>query len=206
MRSRVSAAFAAGGRPGPLLAVYGTVKLCHTSPGTRLRDLDQSPEKANSANNGFRVSDAAQVSPSTARFGPARGELGFSRMGAVQSREAFFDAGLDVLSDLGYGGLKLAAVCQRLGVTTGSFYHYFSNWSSYTRQLVTHWQEGMTVTVVEAVQAEPDPRRRIDSLFKAGLKLPYGAEAAIRVWSSICLLYTSPSPRDGLLSRMPSSA
>ena len=25
-------------------------------------------------------------------------------------------------------------------------------------------------------------------------------------WSIICLLYTSPSPRDGLLSRMPSSA
>ena len=25
-------------------------------------------------------------------------------------------------------------------------------------------------------------------------------------WSSSCLLYTSPSPRDGLLSRMPSSA
>lgn len=106
-------------------------------------------------------------------------------MGAVESREAFFDAGLDVLSDLGYGGLKLAEVCQRLGVTTGSFYHYFSNWSSYTQQLVTHWQEGMTVTVVEAVKAEPDPRRRIDSLFKAGLTLPYGAEAAIRVWSAI---------------------
>ena len=25
-------------------------------------------------------------------------------------------------------------------------------------------------------------------------------------WSGTCLLYTSPSPRDGLLSRMPSSA
>ena len=25
-------------------------------------------------------------------------------------------------------------------------------------------------------------------------------------WSGVCLLYTSPSPRDGLLSRMPSSA
>ena len=25
-------------------------------------------------------------------------------------------------------------------------------------------------------------------------------------WDSTCLLYTSPSPRDGLLSRMPSSA
>ena len=25
-------------------------------------------------------------------------------------------------------------------------------------------------------------------------------------WKDVCLLYTSPSPRDGLLSRMPSSA
>ena len=28
----------------------------------------------------------------------------------------------------------------------------------------------------------------------------------IELWDSTCLLYTSPSPRDGLLSRMPSSA
>ena len=28
----------------------------------------------------------------------------------------------------------------------------------------------------------------------------------LKAWNSICLLYTSPSPRDGLLSRMPSSA
>ncbi|MDY6997166.1 MAG: TetR/AcrR family transcriptional regulator [Actinomycetota bacterium] len=106
-------------------------------------------------------------------------------MGGVASRESFFDTGLEVLSDLGYGGLKLAEVCQRLGVTTGSFYHYFASWSVYTRQLVAHWQEGMTVKVVETVQAEPDPRRRIDSLFHAGLLLPHGAEAAIRVWSAI---------------------
>lgn len=106
-------------------------------------------------------------------------------MGAVESRESFFVAGLGVLSDLGYGGLKLAEVCQRLGVTTGSFYHYFSNWSAYTRQLVAHWQDGMTITVVEAVRAEPDPRRRIDSLIRGGLTLPHSAEAAIRVWSAI---------------------
>ena len=31
-------------------------------------------------------------------------------------------------------------------------------------------------------------------------------EAIKRVRNTICLLYTSPSPRDGLLSRMPSSA
>jgi hypothetical protein len=39
--------------------------------------------------------------------------------------------------------------------------------------------------VVEAVRAEPDPRRRIDTLIQVGLTLPHGAEAAIRVWSSV---------------------
>ena len=31
-------------------------------------------------------------------------------------------------------------------------------------------------------------------------------QADVELLSKICLLYTSPSPRDGLLSRMPSSA
>ena len=29
---------------------------------------------------------------------------------------------------------------------------------------------------------------------------------SLNMWVPVCLLYTSPSPRDGLLSRMPSSA
>lgn len=90
-----------------------------------------------------------------------------------------------MLSDLGYGGLKLAEVCNRLGVTTGSFYHYFPNWSTYSRELVTYWREQRTMRVVDAVRAEPDPRRRIETLFAEALALPHGAEAAIRVWSSI---------------------
>lgn len=106
-------------------------------------------------------------------------------MAAVASRESYFATGLDVLSDLGYGGLKLAEVCNRLGVTTGSFYHYFPNWSAYTKELVTHWMQEQTVRVIEAARAEPDPRRRIDSLIKVGLGLPHSAEAAIRVWSSL---------------------
>lgn len=105
-------------------------------------------------------------------------------MATVISREAYFDTGLAVLSDLGYGGLKLAAVCGRLGVTTGSFYHYFANWSAYTTGLIQHWQEALTLRLVEEVNAEPDPRRRLDALIQIGLGLPHGAEAAIRSWSS----------------------
>jgi AcrR family transcriptional regulator len=106
-------------------------------------------------------------------------------MASVVSRESYFEAGLDVLSDLGYGGLKLAEVCNRLGVTTGSFYHYFPSWPAYSKELVAHWMQGHTVQIIEAVRAEPDPRRRIDTLIHEGLTLPHGAEAAIRVWSAV---------------------
>ncbi|MDQ2638012.1 MAG: TetR/AcrR family transcriptional regulator [Actinomycetota bacterium] len=106
-------------------------------------------------------------------------------MASVVSREAYFETGLDVLSDLGYGGLKLAEVCNRLGITTGSFYHYFPSWSEYTKELVAHWMQVRTVRVVDTARAEPDPRRRIDMLVQIGLSLPHGAEAAIRVWSAV---------------------
>jgi AcrR family transcriptional regulator len=106
-------------------------------------------------------------------------------MASVVTRESYFDAGLEVLSDLGYGGLKLAEVCNRLGVTTGSFYHYFASWSAYTRALVGHWMQARTVSALEAIRAEPDPRRRIDALIQEGLALPHGAEGdPAAAWSS----------------------
>ncbi|MBP2455077.1 TetR/AcrR family transcriptional regulator [Mycolicibacterium lutetiense] len=106
-------------------------------------------------------------------------------MAGVVSRESYFETGLDVLSELGYGGLKLAEVCNRLGVTTGSFYHYFPNWAAYTRELIAHWREARTLRVVEAVRADHDPHHRIETLISETLALPHSAEAAIRVWSSL---------------------
>ena len=106
-------------------------------------------------------------------------------MGTGLSREAYFDAGLAVLSDLGYGGLKLAEVCGRLGVTSGSFYHYFSNWSAYTHGLVNHWKQACTTELLDCCSHMPDPRRRINQLIHNGLDLPHGAEAAIRTWSNL---------------------
>lgn len=105
-------------------------------------------------------------------------------MASVVVRADYFDIGVEVLSDLGYGGLKLAEVCRRLGVSTGSFYHYFDNWPTYTRELVEHWRQVNTVRLVEWIRTEPNPRRRIDRMIDIGLNLPHGAEAAIRSWGS----------------------
>lgn len=106
-------------------------------------------------------------------------------MGTVAVREAYFETGLEVLADVGYGGLKLAEVCNRLGVTTGSFYHYFDSWPAYTRELVAHWVQDRTVRLIEALREERDPRRRIEVIIQIALALPHGAESAIRSWSSV---------------------
>lgn len=105
-------------------------------------------------------------------------------MATAISRQAYFETGLEVLSELGYGGLKLAEVCNRLGVTTGSFYHYFPGWPVYTRELIAHWFDVLTVQLAEFVRAIPDPRERIGALIEIGRSLPYGTEGAIRSWSS----------------------
>jgi AcrR family transcriptional regulator len=106
-------------------------------------------------------------------------------MATTVTKEAYFETGLDVLSDLGYGGLKLAEVCTRMGVTTGSFYHYFESWSAYTRGLVRDWYLQLTLKRVEALRSESNPRKRIDAIFDIGFHLPHGAERAIRSWSSV---------------------
>lgn len=106
-------------------------------------------------------------------------------MPIVSTRESYFETGLGILTDLGFGGLKLAEVCNRLGVTTGSFYHYFPNWPAYTQELVAYWVQDRTVRLIEAIRQEGDARRRIEAIIQVGLSLPHGAEAAIRSWSSV---------------------
>lgn len=106
-------------------------------------------------------------------------------MATPASRDAYFETGLDVLANEGYGALKLSEVCNRLGVTTGSFYHFFKNWGAYTDALLQYWLKSRTVFEMENARAISDPFERVSLLIQVGLALPHGAESAIRTWSSV---------------------
>ena len=73
-------------------------------------------------------------------------------------------------------------------------------WNEHNVEMVQGW--GMTETsplgtvsrrVMKRSQLDADPQQLVENQAKAGQLMP-------------CLLYTSPSPRDATLSRMPSSA
>jgi AcrR family transcriptional regulator len=101
------------------------------------------------------------------------------------TKHRFFVAGMEILAEDGLAGLKLAALCRRVGVTSGSFYHFFDSWQDFTRQLVESWRDERTLQAAELARAEVDPAERVELLLRLGVSLPHSAEAAIRVWAGI---------------------
>ena len=99
------------------------------------------------------------------------------------SRSAYFEAGLDQLAERGHTGLTIAALCERLGVTKGSFYHHFGDMAEYVRLLLEHWEAQHATRLIALAEAVTDPEERFDLLQGIAVNLPHGAEAAIRAWS-----------------------
>ena len=83
------------------------------------------------------------------------------------------------------------------------------------RVSMTRASSGETLTKIRAEKSNPkgdvwwggtgDPHLQAA---EEGLSQAYNSPklSELHDWAKACLLYTSPSPRDGLLSRMPSSA
>lgn len=104
---------------------------------------------------------------------------------ASDLRTSYFDAALGILATQGYGGLKQAALCRAMGVTTGAFYHSFSSWKDFTGQFLEYWHVERTTRLVVLAEQRPDPLDRLESLVHAAGTLPHQAESAIRVWSAL---------------------
>jgi AcrR family transcriptional regulator len=99
------------------------------------------------------------------------------------SRSAYYEAGLELLAESGHGALTIAALCERLGVTKGSFYHHFADMAEYVGLLLDHWEAEHATRLIALSESVTDPEERFDLLQGIAVGLPHGAEAAIRAWS-----------------------
>jgi AcrR family transcriptional regulator len=105
-------------------------------------------------------------------------------MPIVATREDYFATALDILANVGPDGLRINALCNALGVTTGSFYGYFGSLDGFIDQLLDHWYSRHTKRIAEMVSAPSDPRERISLLKQYVIAKPlHEAEAAIRAWA-----------------------
>jgi AcrR family transcriptional regulator len=99
------------------------------------------------------------------------------------SRTAYYEAGLDLLAEGGHASLTIAALCHRLGVTKGSFYHHFGDMAEYVALLLEHWESEHATRLIALSESVTEPGERFDLLEGIAVGLPHGAEAAIRAWS-----------------------
>jgi AcrR family transcriptional regulator len=99
------------------------------------------------------------------------------------NRAAYCLAGLDLLAERGHNGLTVAALCERLGVTKGSFYHHFRDFSAFVDDLLDYWATEHAARLIALSESLTDTQERFELLLQIAIGLPHGAEAAIRAWS-----------------------
>ena len=97
------------------------------------------------------------------------------------TRDDYLATGLDLLAEGGVSAVTIAALCERLGVTKGSFYHHFDSVPGFHAALLACWEEG-THRSIEAARAVADSRKRLSVLKELAVAAPHEAESAIRAW------------------------
>jgi AcrR family transcriptional regulator len=101
------------------------------------------------------------------------------------TREQYFEAALGLLGEQGPEALTLAAVCERLGVTKGSFYHHFDTMAALHQGMLDHWVEaGAHVPAVADGVGSVDPRTRLTALRRMAVEANHEIEVAIRGWAA----------------------
>ena len=77
----------------------------------------------------------------------------------------WLDAGQTLLRRGGLRALKLRPLADELGVSTGSFYHHFTDFDAYQGRLAGYWAQGQLTELIEAIRrAEAAPVGRIRRL------------------------------------------
>ncbi len=103
----------------------------------------------------------------------------------LATKGAYFATALDILAGDGHGALRIGVLCRRLGVTTGSFYHYFGSFDGFVDELLISWEQEKTQRIFADALRVDDVTERVHTLKQRALTLPHGAEAAIRGWSHV---------------------
>jgi AcrR family transcriptional regulator len=96
--------------------------------------------------------------------------------------DAYFVTALDLLAARGADAVTVGALCERLRVTKGSFYHHFHNQAAFVDALLAYWSTTHAAKLIRRSEEVTDPWERMEELHQVAVDLPHAAEAAIRAW------------------------
>lgn len=102
------------------------------------------------------------------------------------TREAWLQHALDVLSAEGSARIRIRALVEELGVTTGSFYWHFSGRDDFVRSMVEYWAEHYTQRVIDHLATvDGGPRAKLIGLARLLIEEDMGGyDTAVRAWAA----------------------
>jgi AcrR family transcriptional regulator len=87
------------------------------------------------------------------------------------SPEDWARAALAAIARGGIGAVAVETIAAELGATKGSFYWHFKNRDALIQAALDRWEQGRTEAVIEELEREPDPARRLKKLLTAAFEL-----------------------------------
>jgi AcrR family transcriptional regulator len=84
----------------------------------------------------------------------------------MTTKQEWLDEGLAILGELGAPSMTIDRLCQRLGMTKGSFYHHFQGMRGYRTALLEHFETKCTTRLIDEVESGPatTPRAKLEHL------------------------------------------
>lgn len=104
-------------------------------------------------------------------------------LGRRHCADDLLDAGLNLLETESIQRLTISALCKRLGVTKGSFYHHFKNREDYLDRMLEHWVQVWTVTRMKEFGTSGNALERYKRMVNVAIHYPMNVEISIRAWA-----------------------
>jgi AcrR family transcriptional regulator len=93
-------------------------------------------------------------------------------------------AALGVIARRGVDAVAVESVAAELGATKGSFYWHFKNRDALIQAALDRWEQRWTESVIEELEREPDPARRLKKIIAAAFELGPADRAEIALMAN----------------------
>lgn len=88
------------------------------------------------------------------------------------TRDDWEEAAFRALLDGGSRAIAVAPLADRLGVTRGSFYHYFASREELLAAALARWEQQATDALIATSRREEGPKERLERLFAQVFRIP----------------------------------
>ena len=100
------------------------------------------------------------------------------------TRQDWISSGLRMLATAGASALKVGAMAAALGVSRGSFYWHFTDFSDFRAQLLHSWRDRTVDQVNREFEDDGGGPGRLQRLVKRAFFGKRGLDRAIRMWAA----------------------